>query len=263
MSTEPILEAVRIRKEFGGLVAVNDLSFVAYPGEILAIIGPNGAGKTTVFNLITGVHPLSGGEIRFRGQRLNGLKPHRITRLGLVRTFQTVRLFDNMTVLENVMVGRHLKSRYGFWEAALQVPWAVREEREIRARAMEYLARVGLASHAMELASNLPFGQQRLLELARALASEPTCLLLDEPGAGLSRREVIELDNLIRRIRDEQGITVLLVEHDMDLVMGIADRVIVLNYGEKIAEGTPAEVQRDERVIAAYLGEEEETRGFP
>ena len=254
----PILEGFQVRKEFGGLVAVSDVSFAVYPGEILAIIGPNGAGKTTLFNLITGVHPLSGGEIRFRGERISGLKPHLIARRGLSRTFQNVRIFDNMTVLENVMVGRHTRSRYGFWEAALQMPWAVREEQEIRERAMACLELVGLANRADEMASSLPFGQQRLVEVARALASDPLCRLLDEPGSGLSRREVEELDNLIRRVRDERGITVLLVEHDMDLVMGIADRVMVLNYGEKIAEGTPDEIQRNERVIAAYLGEEED-----
>lgn len=254
--SDPILHADTIRKEFGGLVAVNDLSFDVYPEEILAIIGPNGAGKTTTFNLISGVYPMDRGTVTFRTRRLNGLKPHDVARLGLMRTFQNVRLFDDMTVLENVMVGCHLRSRYGFWEAAFRVPWAMREEEEVRERALACLDLVGLVASAHEEADNLPFGRQRLLELARAIASEPVCLLLDEPGAGLNRREVEALDDLIRQIRDEYGVTVLLVEHNMDLVMGIADRVVVLNYGEKIAEGTPDEVQADEQVIAAYLGDE-------
>ncbi len=255
-SAQVVLEARRIHKVFGGLVAVNNLSFTVYEGEILAIIGPNGAGKTTVFNLLTGVLPLDGGEIIFRGHRLNGLPPHAIARLGMARTFQNVHLFDNMTVLENVMVGRHPRSRYGFLEAALRVPWARREEQEIREHSTACLELVGMADLADELAGNLPFGQQRLVELARALATEPACLLLDEPASGLSHQEVAALDALIRRLRDEQGITILLIEHDMHLVMGIADRVVVINYGEKIAEGTPEEVQADERVIAAYLGED-------
>ncbi len=251
-----VLEARRIHKVFGGLVAVNNLSFSVFEGEILSIIGPNGAGKTTVFNLLTGVLPLDGGEIWFRGRKLNGLPPHAIARLGMARTFQTVHIFENMTVLENVMIGRHPRSRYGFVEAAFQLPWARKEEQAIRQHAMACLELVGIADLAGELAGNLPFGQQRLVELARALATEPTCLLLDEPASGLSHQEVVELDALIRRLRDEQGITVLLIEHDMNLVMGIADRIVVINYGEKIAEGAPEEIQQNERVIAAYLGED-------
>jgi branched-chain amino acid transport system ATP-binding protein len=251
----PILQVKDLRKEFGGLMAVFDVSFAVVPGEIVALIGPNGAGKTTIFNLISGVLPPTGGTIHLGDNLLNGLGPHAIAGLGLARTFQSLRLFGNMTVLENVMVGRHVKTAYGLLSAALRLPRAQRQEHMMRASAMEQLDRVGLADKSGENTTSLSFGQQRLVEIARALATEPQLLLLDEAGSGLNQPEKEELSCLISKIRAE-GTTVLLVEHDMHFVMGLSDRIVVLDYGQKIAEGTPAQIQTNDRVIDAYLGEE-------
>jgi ABC-type branched-subunit amino acid transport system ATPase component len=252
---EALLEVENLRKDFEGLMAVFDVTFSVRSGEIVSLIGPNGAGKTTIFNMISGVLPSTSGSVRFGERDLHGLKPHAINRLGLARTYQNLRLFGNMTALENVMVGRHAKAEYGIWSSAFQLPPARAQEREIRRRSMDQLARVGLESKAGDDALSLPFGQQRLLEIARALASEPRLLLLDEAGSGLNRPEKEELGRLIRSIRSD-GVTVLLVEHDIPFVMGLSDRIIVVEHGVMIAEGTPAEIQSNARVIAAYLGEE-------
>jgi branched-chain amino acid transport system ATP-binding protein len=255
--SEPILETRGLTKAFGGLVALDEVDLAIEAGRISSIIGPNGAGKTTLFNVITGVYPATGGDIRFRGKSLKNTPAHKRAEVGIVRTFQHVHLFGNMNVLENVMAGRHPRSSYGFLEAALRLPKSRREEESISLNAMKYLNLVGLGTHAEQDALSLPLGQQKLLAIARALATEPQLLLLDEPGAGLNRLEKRELSDLIHRIR-ELGTSVVLVEHDMPLVMGLAEWVIVLDGGKKIAEGTASQVQKDKRVISAYLGEEVE-----
>jgi branched-chain amino acid transport system ATP-binding protein len=249
-----ILQVDQLGKRFGGLRAVDGVSFSLRQGAIKAVIGPNGAGKTTLFNLIAGMLVPSAGEIRFQGKVIQGMRPFRIAGLGIARTFQNIKMFGGMTALENVMVGRHVRSEAGFIASMFRMSGCRREEKAIRAKSLDLLDFLDIADCADTLATNLSFGQQRAVELARALALEPSLLLLDEPAAGLNIYETAEIGRLIVRIR-ELGITVLLVEHDMSLVMDISDEIVVLSFGRKIAEDIPTVIQRDPEVVKVYLGE--------
>ncbi|MFZ3114748.1 MAG: ABC transporter ATP-binding protein [Syntrophales bacterium] len=259
---KPVMEVRRLDMNFGGLKALSKLDLQVSGGEIVAVIGPNGAGKTTFFNCLTGIYPPTGGDILVcppgkKNKRVNGMKTHRIAALGIARTFQNVRLFPRMTVLENVMVGRHCRTRAGVVGAIFRGKKTREEEKNIVSQSYALLQKIGLSSSVNELAENLPYGAQRRLEIARALAAEPFLLLLDEPAAGLNPQETQELEALIRRLRTEGGLAILLIEHDMKLVMSLCDRICVMDYGEKIAEGSPAAMRANPLVISAYLGEDE------
>jgi len=251
-----VLTLDHVTIKFGGLVAVNDFSLDIRKGELVGLIGPNGAGKTTVFNIVTGQYTPTSGRVIFEGRDITGWRPDLIAAAGIARTFQNVRLFTGLTVLDNVLVSQHLRLKSSFLSAAFQLSDYVKEDEDGRARGMDLLERVGLASLAKEQAGSLPYGQQRRLEIARALATNPRLLLLDEPAAGMNPEETTQLMKFICRIRDEFGLTIFLIEHDMRLVMGICERIRVIDYGVSIAEGTPQEIQSNPRVIAAYLGEE-------
>lgn len=257
-----ILDVSHLTMDFGGLRALDDVSLTIERGEIMALIGPNGAGKTTFFNCITGIYTPTSGDIFIRKpeggkhERINGLKPNQVTERGMARTFQNIRLFPNMTVLENVMIGRHCRTHAGIAGAILRDPRTRHEEQEVVDHSYAILEKIGLADHVNDLAKNLPYGAQRRLEIARALATEPFLLLLDEPAAGMNPIETQELDELITRIRDEEHISILLIEHDMKLVMSLSNRITVMDYGKKIAEGTPMEIRNNPVVIKAYLGED-------
>lgn len=249
-----MLEVRGLTQRFGGITALEDISFTVTKGEITGVIGPNGAGKTTLFNIVTGIYAQTSGTVSLDGVDISSLPAEKLAAKGLVRTFQNIELFGNMTVLENVMLGMHTRSSSGILSCMFKMPWHLREEQTIREQAVKWLEFCGIASLSEQKASNLPFGKGRLLEIARAMAVRPSIMLMDEPAAGLNNYETGQLAVLIRKIR-ATGVTVVLVEHDMELVMDICDRIIVLNLGRKLAEGTPREIQENQAVISAYLGE--------